>query len=156
MRHGVVGLIVVVLLAGLPASAEEGATQPATPSAANEPYEPSLGDFMALQQMRHIKLWFAGRAHNWPLADYEVDRLKGGFDEVSRLLGGDTVEKAVSGAIAALEKAVEAKDRSAFTRAFDELTAGCNGCHQTLDHAYIRIRRPSLFPYSDQAVAPKK
>ena len=43
-----------------------------------------------------------------------------------------------------------------FTRAFDELTAGCNGCHQTLDHAYIRIQRPARFPYSDQAVAPEK
>ena len=156
MRNCFVGLIVVALLAGPQASAEEEATQPATPSAASEPYEPSLGDFMVSQQMRHIKLWFAGHARNWPLADYEVDRLKGGFDEVSRLLGGDTVEKAVGGAIAALEKAVEAKDRSAFTRAFDELTAGCNGCHQTLDHAYIRIRRPSRFPYSDQAVAPEK
>ena len=156
MRNGFAGLIIVTLLVGLSANAEEGPTQPAAPSAANEPYEPSLGDFMVSQQMRHIKLWFAGRARNWPLADYEVDRLKGGFDEVSRVLGGDTVEKAVGGAIAALEKAVEAKDRSAFTRAFDELTAGCNGCHQTLDHAYIRIRRPSLFPYSDQTVAPEK
>ncbi len=156
MRDCFVGLIIVAVLAGPQASAEEGAAQPPTSSAVSEPYEPSLGDIMAKQQMRHIKLWFAGRARNWALADYEVDRLKGGFDEVSRLLGGDTVEKAVGGAIAALEKAVEAKDRSAFTRAFDELTAGCNGCHQTLDHAYIRIQRPSLFPYSDQAVAPEK
>lgn len=156
MRNYFAGLIIMALLAGPQASAEEGAAQPATPSAANESYEPSLGDFMVLQQMRHIKLWFAGHARNWPLADYEVDRLKGGFEDVSRLLGGDTVDKAVGGAIAALEKAVEAKDLPAFTRAYDQLSAGCNNCHQTLDHAYIRIQRPSVFPYSDQAVAPEK
>ena len=50
---------------------------------------------MPLQQMRHIKLWFAGRAGNWPLADYEIDQLKEGFDDVNQMLGGDTVEKAV-------------------------------------------------------------
>jgi hypothetical protein len=156
MRNYFAGLILAAVLAGPQANAEESAAQQATEPAANEGYEPSLGDIMARQQMRHIKLWFAGRARNWPLADYEVDRLKGGFEDVSRLLGGDTVEKAVGGAIGALEKAVEAKDRSAFARAFDELTAGCNGCHQTLDHAYIRIQRPVRFPYGDQAVAPEK
>jgi len=156
MRNYFAGLTIAAVLGGPQASAEEGTMQQTAEPAANEPYEPSLGDIMAQQQRRHIKLWFAGRARNWPLADYEVDRMKGGFEDVSRLLGGDTVEKAVGGAIAALDKAVEAKDRSAFTRAFDELTAGCNGCHQTLDHAYIRIQRPSVFPYSNQAVAPEK
>ena len=156
MRNYFAALIIVAALGGPQASAEESAAQQTTEPAANEAYEPSLGDIMARQQMRHIKLWFAGRVRNWPLADYEVDRLKGGFEDVSRLLGGDTVDKAVGGAIGALEKAVEAKDRSAFARAFDELTAGCNGCHQTLDHAYIRIQRPARFPYSDQAVAPEK
>ncbi len=66
---------------------------------------------MALQQMRHVKLWFAGRAGNWPLADYEIDKLKGGFDDVNKQIGGDTVEKAVGAPIAAIEKAIEAKDR---------------------------------------------
>ena len=47
---------------------------------------------MAQQQIRHIKLWFAGRAGNWPLADYEIDQLKEGFDHVNRQIGGDTIE----------------------------------------------------------------
>jgi hypothetical protein len=155
MRRYFAGLVVTALLAVPQAKAEEGSTEQAAP-AASEPYQPNLSDIMARQQMRHIKLWFAGRARNWPLVDYEVDRLKGGFEDVERLLGGDTVEKAVGGAIATLEKAIEAKDRHAFTRAFDELTAGCNGCHQTLDHAYIKIQRPSWYPYTDQSFLPEK
>ena len=111
---------------------------------------------MALQQMRHIKLWFAGRGGNWPLADYEIDKLKEGFDDVNKLLGGDTVEKAVGGGIASVEKAVEAKDRAAFASAFDNLTAGCNSCHHLLDHAFIVIQRPTALPYSDQIFAPQK
>jgi len=131
-------LMAVAVLATLQASAQEASTpHAAKPGPASEPYQPGLGEIMALQQMRHIKLWFAGRAGNWPLADYEIDELKEGFDEVNQRLGGDTVKKAVGARIAALEKAVEAKDRAAFANAFDQLTAGCNSCHQGLDHAFI-------------------
>jgi hypothetical protein len=144
-------LIAGALLATLKASAQEGST----PQAA-APYEPGLGEIMALQQMRHIKLWFAGRAGNWPLADYEIDELKEGFDDVNKQLGGDTVEKAVGGRISALEKAIEAKDRAAFVNAFDKLTAGCNSCHHMLDHAFIVIQRPTLLPYSNQSFAVQK
>jgi hypothetical protein len=146
-------LIVAVLLAMPVASAQDAATQQ---GAAGEPYEPDIGDIMALQQMRHIKLWFAGHAGNWPLADYEIDKLKGGFDDVNKQMGGDIVEKAVGAPIAAIEKAIEAKDREAFARTFDQLTAGCNSCHRTLDHAFLVIQRPNLLPYSNQSFAPQK
>ena len=111
---------------------------------------------MARQQERHIKLWFAGRGGNWPLADFEIDALKDGFEDVNNMLGGDTVKDAVGAPIAALEKAIDAKDRAAFTGAYDKLTAGCNSCHHTLDHAFIVIQRPTLLPYSDQSFAPPK
>ena len=150
-------LIALALLAPLKVSAQEVSTShAAAPSPASELYQPGLGEIMMLQQMRHIKLWFAGRAGNWPLADYEIDELKEGFDEVNQRLGGDTVEKAVGARIAALEKAVEAKDRAAFANAFDKLTAGCNSCHQALDHAFIVIQRPRSLPYSNQSFAAPK
>jgi hypothetical protein len=128
----------------------------AAAGAENAPASPGLGEMMALQQMRHLKLWFAGRARNWPLADYQVDELKEGFEDVTKLLGGDTVEKAVGEQIAAVEKAIDAKDRRAFTAAFDKLTAGCNGCHKSLNHGYIVIQRPAAMPYSNQSFAPAR
>jgi len=138
------------MFASRPASAQ----QPAAPQAA----EPAtVSDIMARQQERHIKLWFAGRGRNWELADYELDALKGGFDDVNDQLGGATVKDAVGAPLAALENAIARKDVAGFARAFDQLTAGCNSCHQTLDHAFIVIRRPSRIPYSDQFFAvPKK
>jgi ABC-type sugar transport system substrate-binding protein len=111
---------------------------------------PHLSEIMVAQQMRHIKLWFAGDAGNWPLADYELDQLKDGFDDVAKLLGGDLAQQHVGGAISQLEKAIESKDHAAFVSAFDQLSAGCNACHGTLDHAFIVIQRPNLLPYSDQ------
>jgi hypothetical protein len=123
---------------------------------AAEPKEMSIGDIMTQQQQRHIKLWFAGHAGNWPLADYEIDKLKDGFDSLNQLIGGGTVDKTVGAHLSALEKAVEAKDREAFARAFDELSAGCNACHRTLDHAFIAVQRPTAQPFTDQSFAPQK
>jgi len=125
-------------------------------SSAEEANDSNIGDIMASQQERHLKLWFAGRAGNWPLADYEIGKLKDGFDDIDKLMGGDTVGKAVGAPISALEKAIESKDKDSFTRAFDQLTAGCNSCHHTLDHAFIVIQRPTVLPYSNQSFAPQK
>ena len=47
-------------------------------------------------------------------------------------------------------------DRKAFIAAYDNLSAGCNACHHTLDHAFIAIQRPNMLPYSDQNFVPQK
>ncbi len=149
--------VVAVLLLASPALHAQQAAKPATDeSPAATPDFPGLGEIMSLQQMRHIKLWFAGHGGNWPLADYEIGELKEGFEDVQKLLGGDIVEQHVGAPIAALEKAIDAKDRSAFEVNFDKLSAGCNACHHTLDHAFIVIQRPASLPYSNQSFAPQK
>jgi hypothetical protein len=117
---------------------------------------PGLGEIMTLQQLRHIKLWFAGHAGNWPLANYEIGELNEGFEDVQKLLGGDTVEKMVGAPIKALQQAVNDRNSAAFAAAFDNLSAGCNRCHHTLDHPFIVIQRPTLLPYSDQSFTPQK
>ena len=121
-----------------------------------ESAELNIGDVMAFQQERHFKLWFAGRAGNWPLADYEIGKLKDSFDDIDKLLGGETVGKAVGAPISAIEKAIESKDKDSFVRGFDQLTAGCNSCHRTLDHAFIVVQRPDALPYGNQSFAPQK
>ena len=158
MKPVFASLAATAMLAALTANAQDKPKpeQEAAPPAASEPYRPGLGEIMALQQMRHIKLWFAGRANNWPLADYEIGELNEGFDDVNELLGGDTVQKAIGAQISALQKAVDAKDHAAFTTAFDNLSAGCNGCHHMLDHAFIVIQRPTSLPYSNQSFAVQK
>jgi len=147
MKLILAGMVAAAAVVVLAAKAQE------KPESASEPAQPSISDIMAHQQERHIKLWFAGRSGNWPLADYEIDALNDGFADVNSLLGGSTVNDAVGAPLAALQKAVEAKDRGAFMGAFDKLTAGCNSCHRTLDHAFIVIRRPAVLPYSDQSFA---
>jgi hypothetical protein len=45
-------------------------------------YAPDLGDFMGLTQLRHFKLWYAGRSKNWELADYEIEQIRKSFESV--------------------------------------------------------------------------
>ncbi len=160
MKPMIAAVIVVVLLAPQAARAQDKPAPPAAmPSAmpADEPHMvPGLGEIMSLQQMRHIKLWFAGNAANWPLADYEIGELGEGFSDVRKLLGDDIVDQHVGSPIAALQKAIDGKDRKAFIAAFDNLSAGCNACHHALDHGFIAIQRPAMLPYSDQNFVPQK
>ena len=157
MKRILAASIAAMLLAVANVGAQEGSKQQTVaPPAANEPYEPGLGEIMALQQMRHMKLWFAGHAGNWSLADYEIGELKEGFDEVSNRLGGDIVANAVGARISELERAISAEDGAAFVGAFDKLTVGCNSCHRTLDRGFIVIRRPTLRPYGNQSFTTQK
>lgn len=149
-----------------------GATTPA-PHAANEhgasmhggaqsgPYAPGLGEIMTLQQMRHAKLWFAGAARNWPLADYEVDELKEGFEDAASLHPvhegvpvGEMIAKLTPSPLQEISAAISKKDRAGFARAFDRLSATCNSCHQAANHGFIRIGRPTAPPFSNQIFAP--
>jgi hypothetical protein len=156
MRLIFAGFIGAMMLGSAAANAQDTA-KPAMPmQETNAPMVPGLGEIMTLQQLRHIKLWFAGRAGNWPLADYEIGELNEGFEDVSKLLGGDTVDKAVGAPMQALQKIIDDKNSAAFPAAFDKLTAGCNSCHHILDHGFIAIQRPTSLPYSNQNFAPQK
>jgi hypothetical protein len=126
------------------------------PTAKAEDNGPGLGEIMTLQQLRHIKLWFAGKAGNWPLADYEMGEMNEGFDAVDKLLGGETVEKQVGGAMKALQKVIDDKNSAAFPAAFDQVSAGCNSCHRMLERGFIVIQRPTSLPYSNQDFTPHK
>lgn len=119
---------------------------------------------MTFNQMRHAKLWFAGEARNWKLASYELDELGEGFDAVEKYHPThkdspvpirDSVEKIMREPLAEVRRAVEAKDRARFERAFDAVTDGCNRCHQATNFGFNVVQRPTSNPFSNQAFAPK-
>jgi hypothetical protein len=51
-----------------------------------ENYVPGLGEIMGSTQMRHAKLWFAGKAGNWDLASYELDEIREGMDDAVKII----------------------------------------------------------------------
>jgi hypothetical protein len=124
---------------------------------------PEIGEIMMFQQLRHAKLWFAGKAGNWPLAAYEVKELREGFETVSKYYPTfnnvplATMIDAIRDAnFTELDNAVAAHDRAKFARAFDGLSQACNACHQASELGFISIRRPTAPPFSNQSYAPRK
>lgn len=135
---------------------------PATETATQESYVPGLGEIMSLQQMRHVKLWFAGEAGNWQLARYEVDELAEGFADVvkyhpthegSSLAPRDLVPPMIEGRLAEVRRAVDERDKTAFETSYDALTAGCNDCHSAMSFGFNVVGRPAHNPYPDQIFA---
>jgi len=145
--------VIVALIVMAPAVL---AAQPAT-----ESYAPGLGEFMTATQLRHAKLWFAGQAKNWELAGYEVDEIKEGLEDAAKqfpthdgLPVADMIKSHTDGPLVELEKAVDAKSSTKFMTAFDKLTGGCNACHSEAKKPFIKIRRPTAPPLSNQLFRP--
>ena len=136
---------------------------PATTTAASDAYVPGLGEIMTLQQMRHTKLWLAGDAGNWDLADYELKELQEGFDDVvkfhpthedSPVEPKDAIPRMVTAPLADVRAAVDRKDRDGFEWAYDTLTKACNDCHQATNFGFNIVQRPMTYPYPNQVFTP--
>jgi len=128
-----------------------------------KPYVIGTGEIMGQNQMRHAKLWFAGADNNWPLAQYEVDELHEGFDDVKtfhptfkKRATAPLIDEFVAGPLGELDKAVKDKNEGEFTTAFDDLTNGCNGCHKEIGFGFNVIKRPTSPPFSNQEFEPAK
>lgn len=151
-----------VLPAGCGPRASDPPPAPAVPHAP-KPFTPGLGEIMAANQARHVKLWFAGDASNWPLAAYEISELREGLDDAVRypptqegspLPISGLVPRIMDEPMKNVEAAVAAKDHAAFVAAYDVLTAGCNSCHQAANFGFNVVRRPASNPFPDQVFAP--
>jgi hypothetical protein len=150
----VASVALVTLLAAF-----EAVGEPAAPAAG--PY--GIGEIMLMTQIRHAKLWLAGDARNWELADYEIDEIKEAFEDVVESFPvykdipvGKMIEATIMPPIAEVEKAIKARDRAGFVTAFDKLTAACNSCHQAANRAFIVIQRPAGATFPNQSFAPRR
>ena len=133
------------------------AAAPETSPQPSQRYTPGLGEFMSAIQVRHAKLWFAGKGKNWQLAAYELDELKEAFGDAARYqpeFKGKPIAKIIepmtAEPIAQLENAIAGKDSARFVRAYDSLSHACSACHEATDHGFISIRRPTSPPLTNQ------
>jgi hypothetical protein len=122
-------------------------------------YTPGLGEIMAQSASRHVKLWLAGQAQNWDLAAYEVDELYEGFEEIGKYHPThkqikQTLPKLIAQyldqPLAGLEQAIKDKNQQDFVKYYDELTVGCNTCHQATEFGFNVVSRPTFNPFSNQ------
>jgi hypothetical protein len=157
-RSQVVALLAGLSVLGLPLLAT--AQSPPAPQA----YRPGLGDLMTMTvQPRHIKILLAGHEQNWVNAEYELHELQEAFTRVVQVwprykglpLGG-MVDAIAKGPMGELAKAIGDKDEVAFDAAYENLTEGCNACHQAANVGHVVIKVPNGSSFPDQDFRPAK
>ena len=150
--------VIIVLLSCLALTATPLRSDSAQAQSSSNAYKPSLGDIMGATQLRHFKLYFAGRLQNWDLARYELEQIKASFTDAATLYPGIPISdmSIMSEPAKQLDQAIEAKDSAKFAKAFEDMTAGCNACHRAIGRGFIAIRLPTSSPFSNQDFAPEK
>ena len=116
-------------------------------------YTPGLGEFMSGIQVHHEKLWFAGSAQNWKLANFEIGEIRESLDDIQRFCT-DRPEVAsipmILPPMDSIGKAVAQQDLPRFKAAFILLTNTCNNCHRATKHEFNVIQIPTTPPFSNQ------
>jgi hypothetical protein len=121
-------------------------------------YTPGLGEFMTQISYRHGKLWFASKAQNWELANYELEEIEEGLADVSQfhpshgsIIGIPELITALMGdSVKQTALAIRNKNSTAFIAGYDAITTGCNACHQTTGFGFNVIIKPQTNIFSNQ------
>lgn len=116
-------------------------------------YRPGLGEFMSGIQVHHAKLWFAGKAGNWGLADFETKEIREAIDDIN-LYCTDRPEVAslpmIKPPLDSIDEAIRNKSIVQFKRGFVLLTNTCNNCHRATKHEFNVIQIPLTPPFTNQ------
>jgi hypothetical protein len=154
-------MLLAIALCGVataPISSRAQAPQPAAP------FQPGIADLMTMVvQPRHIRLWLSGRQQNWIYAEYELKELDDSLRRVARswpkykgLPLGGMVDAIAKGPMAAVTQAIADQNATKFATAFDQLTEGCNACHQAANVGWVVIKVPVRGSFPDQDFRPVK
>lgn len=118
---------------------------------------PGVGTIMSGVQLHFAKLYFAGKAQNWPLAEFELHEVEENLDRAvalrpeehgTNLVGLNDGFKQTQ--LAALKVATQNKDWTAFQSAYTEAVGVCNGCHEETNRPFIVITVPAAPPVPNQ------
>ena len=118
---------------------------------------PGLGEYMTTIQLHAGKLWFAAKASNWGLAEYEADELKETIEAAKGLNAekngvkiSDVLDSVLQTQVIQLAESIKRKSAAEFQKSYDETLSACNGCHSAAGYKFIHIVRPSAPPVTNQ------
>lgn len=164
MHRRIFAIALAAVLLPVLALAQTPASPPATAkSAASKTYIPGVEQFMGVILGQHAKLWYAGKARNWELAEFELGEIKEVMGDIQDLVPvfkslpfAEMLDAVITKEIADLEKAIAAKDFKKFTAGYGKLTQACNSCHEGTGVGFIVIRRPTQPAFFNQDFRPRK
>ncbi len=158
------GHVAAALLAGgvaLGTSLMAQAQNPA-PGLVIQEFKPAMDDLMTmLIQPRHLKLYYAGEAKNWKLAEFQLRELRQALARIGRTIPNyrkigvdDAVASIFTEKAVAVEAAIKGGDPAKFAVAFSDMTNACNACHASMDHEFLVIKVPQANVYPNQEFRP--
>ncbi len=116
---------------------------------------PSQSHMMADVGDHFANLWFAGRAGNWPLADFYLGETKSHLHWAVRRIpirkdnrGQDVnleniLQAFENSQLKELKAAIDGKNQSRFEAVYKESLTACYSCHKAADKPYLRPHVPS-------------
>ena len=116
---------------------------------------PDQAHIMADVGYHFTNLWFAGKAENWPLADFYLGETKSHLrwavrakpirkDNSGREINLPGILEAFENSqLTQLKQAVDRKDNAAFKAVYKECLTLCFACHKASDKPYLRPQIPA-------------
>jgi len=116
---------------------------------------PSQSHMMADVGDHFTNLWFAGRAENWPLADFYLGETKSHLRWAVRRIPirkdnqgrdvnlGNILEAFENSQLTQLKGTIDGKDKAAFEKVYKESLTVCYSCHKAADKPYLRPQIPT-------------
>jgi hypothetical protein len=110
--------------------------------------QPGLGRLMPEVGRRTWILYYAARGGNWPLAHYQWRQISHLFrlGSTTRPNMAEKLQAYQSGAMQALEAAINDQDWEGFQGAFDRAVAQANRWHAATGHPEVRWQLPKCAP----------
>ncbi len=151
------GLTAALWLSERPSPAARTEPEPADLAArvkALEDLIPDQAHIMADVGEHFTNLWFAGRAKNWPLADFYLGETRSHLRWAVRRIPirrdlkgrdinlGNILQAFENSQLAQLKGTIDGKDAPAFERVYKESLGICHACHKAADKPYLRPQVP--------------
>lgn len=101
------------------------------------------------------KLYFAGDAKNWELADiynHEIEEISEGIVAGDETHDGNNISQLMESMllpqVERLEQAIDSGDREMFLNRYNVMIKTCNQCHLASDYGAVRVTVPETNPFS--------
>jgi len=109
---------------------------------------PGLGTVMMEYSHRFYIAYYAAKAGNWKLADYELDEMLEvqEIGEATRVEHAKALKAFEDKYLSKLINSTKSKNWDAFKTNYEKATIGCNACHVSSGHGYIKYKLPDTPP----------
>ena len=101
------------------------------------------------------KLYFAGEAENWELADiynHEIEEISEGIAESGEMHDGinisELMETMLLPQVESIEEAIDSGDREMFLDRYNVMIQTCNQCHAASDYGAVKVIVPETNPFN--------